>query len=231
MYKMRSEHTDIVVHFVFTVARRTDIIQLVLIHTVLGHTFFQGIFCGESCANRWRGMLFGMTNRAGWVGGGGWNGRDPNDNQHLWKLWDSFSIDEADMYGWWNRSNPVTVTPANAGIYATAFVRVGTATLVALASWNESDVDVTIVVDWEAIGIPATHTTSAYSTTTAPAVTTPAVTTSAATNTAQVVAPLLPSFNHAQTQVDFPVSAGGAVGTMRVPGLKGLLVVISSRGA
>jgi hypothetical protein len=173
-------------------------------------------------------MLFGMTNRAGWVGGGGWNGRDPNDNQHLWKLWDSFSIDEADMYGWWNRSNPVTVTPANAGIYATAFVRVGTATLVALASWNESDVDVNIVVDWEAIGI---HATSAYSTTTTPAVTTPAVTTSAATNTAQVVAPLLPSFNHAQTQVDFPVSAGGAVGTMRVPGLKGLLVVISSRGA
>ena len=152
-------------------------------------------------------MLFGMTNRAGWIGGGGWNGKDPNDNQHLWKLWDSFSIEEADMYGWWNRTNPVTVTPANAGIYATAFVRVGALgeTLVALASWNESDVDVNIVVDWTAIGIPATT----------------------ANSTAQVVAPLLPSFNHAQTQVAFPVSAGGGVGTMRVPGLKGLLVVIS----
>jgi len=40
-----------------------------------------GHFCGESCANKWRGMLFGMTNRAGWVG------HDPNDNEHLWKLW------------------------------------------------------------------------------------------------------------------------------------------------
>ena len=39
-----------------------------------------GHFCGESCANKWRGMLFGMTNRAGW------NGVDPNDNQHLWEL-------------------------------------------------------------------------------------------------------------------------------------------------
>ena len=45
--------------------------------------------CGESCANKWRGMLFGMSNRAGW------NGYDPNDNigeqvfdcldQHLYK--------------------------------------------------------------------------------------------------------------------------------------------------
>ena len=30
--------------------------------------------CGESCANRWRGMLYGMTNRAGWTG------HDPNNN-------------------------------------------------------------------------------------------------------------------------------------------------------
>ena len=33
-----------------------------------------------------------MTNRAGW------NGFDPNDNQHLWKLWDDFGIERADMY-------------------------------------------------------------------------------------------------------------------------------------
>ena len=47
-------------------------------------------------------MLFGMTNRAGW------NGHDPNDNQHLWRLWDEFGIDTAAMFGWWNKSSPVS---------------------------------------------------------------------------------------------------------------------------
>ena len=61
-----------------------------------------GTWCGESCANKWRGMLFGMTNRAGW------NGRDPNDNQHLWRLWDQVGIDSARLYGWWNASSPVS---------------------------------------------------------------------------------------------------------------------------
>ena len=46
-------------------------------------------FCGESCANKWRGMLFGMTNRAGW------NGHDPNGNKELWQLWDAFGIERA----------------------------------------------------------------------------------------------------------------------------------------
>ena len=30
---------------------------------------------GEAGANRWRGMLYGMTNRAGWTG------HDPNNNR------------------------------------------------------------------------------------------------------------------------------------------------------
>jgi len=51
-------------------------------------------FCGEACAHKWRGMLFGMTNRARW------NGFDPNDNDGLWQLWDLFRIDQADMWGW-----------------------------------------------------------------------------------------------------------------------------------
>jgi hypothetical protein len=33
--------------------------------------------CGEGCANKWRGMLYGMTNRAGW------NGHDPNNNKGI----------------------------------------------------------------------------------------------------------------------------------------------------
>ena len=42
-------------------------------------------------------MLFGMSNRAGWTG------QDPNDNAGLWALWDRFGIEDATMYGWWNR--------------------------------------------------------------------------------------------------------------------------------
>jgi hypothetical protein len=58
---------------------------------------------GEGSANRWRGALYGMTNRAGWTG------PDPNNNKGMWALWDSFDIVSASMYGYWNASAPVRV--------------------------------------------------------------------------------------------------------------------------
>ena len=88
-----------------------------------------------------------MTNRAGWVG------FDPNDNQHLWNLWDDFGIEHAHMYGYWNEStavklkvHDVNTTPPNndpppggdGPVLATAYVRPGNVTLVAIASWSTS---------------------------------------------------------------------------------------------
>lgn len=44
--------------------------------------------------NPWRGMLFGMTNRALYSG--------PLPTP-IWKQWDTFGIEDAAMIGWWNR--------------------------------------------------------------------------------------------------------------------------------
>lgn len=104
-----------------------------------------GHFCGESCANKWRGMLFGMTNRAGW------NGHDPNDNAGAWRLWDDFGIEHADMYGWWNASCPVG-TGVDA-VMTTAFVQKGHATLIALASWSGMQETAILTVDWKLLGL------------------------------------------------------------------------------
>lgn len=111
----------------------------------------EGHFCGESCANRWRGMLFGMSNRAGW------NGKDPNDNMHLWKLWDELAIEKCNMYGWWNRSNPVKVFDEHSHlsetVLATAYVNPGNVMLVAIASWNATNTTISLSFDWKSIGL------------------------------------------------------------------------------
>ena len=86
-----------------------------------------GQFCGEDCANKWRGMLFGMSNRAGW------NGQDPNHNAELWQVWDAFEIEKANMFGWWNESSPVQVEQQGGrrnrdgddeGVFATAYAAI-----------------------------------------------------------------------------------------------------------
>lgn len=130
-----------------------------------------GSHCGENCANKWRGMLFGMTNRAGW------NGNDPNDNVNLWKLWDTFDIVKANMYGWWNNSTPI-MTNRN-DILATSYVRPGISTLIAIASWNETDIEITLQIEWNKLGLESEN--------------------------CEMIAPFIPSFNRANTTVRFPV--------------------------
>jgi hypothetical protein len=107
--------------------------------------------CGESCANRWRGLLFGMTNRAGW------NGKDPNNNEGVWSLWDEFGIVEARMHGWWEASAPVKIIGAHkADVLATAWVRQGVGTLIAIGSWHPETVLLTsadVTIDWSALGL------------------------------------------------------------------------------
>lgn len=106
--------------------------------------------CGETCANKWRGMLFGMTNRAGW------NGVDPNFNREVWQLWDDFGIEDADMYGWWNTSSPVST--GSSTILATIYIRSATAkqsaaTLVAIASWSTKLESVNLAIDYSRLGV------------------------------------------------------------------------------
>jgi hypothetical protein len=91
--------------------------------------------------NPWRGMVFGMTARLPWAG----------DPRPLWKVWDDFGISASDMVGWWVDGNPVMT--GNRDVLATCYVRRGTSTLIAIASWAKEPVDVRLTIDWKKLGL------------------------------------------------------------------------------
>ena len=91
--------------------------------------------------NRWRGMVYGMTNRKPWSGG---------DPAPVWRLWDEFGIDEARMYGYWSASCPVRTDRDD--VLATVYVRPGRA-LVAVASWAPEPATIGLTIDWQALGL------------------------------------------------------------------------------
>jgi hypothetical protein len=96
----------------------------------------------QNNGNPWRGMLFGMTSRLGWSKG--------SDPRLLWKLWDSFGIEQADMVGWWVHDTPVKT--GRDDVLATSYVRHGK-TLIALASWAPQKTTVKLRIDWKALGL------------------------------------------------------------------------------
>ena len=90
--------------------------------------------------NPWRGMLYGMTNRLGWSG----------DPRPIWKLWDNFRIQEADMLGYWAPDCPVRTDRDN--ILATVYRGKGK-TLICLASWRKGAADCRLKIDFKALGL------------------------------------------------------------------------------
>jgi len=96
----------------------------------------------QNDGNPWRGMLFGMTSRLGWSAG--------SNPRPLWKLWDSFGIEQAQMIGWWVHDAPVKT--GRDDVLATSYVRDGK-TLIAIASWAPQKTDVKLLIDWKALGM------------------------------------------------------------------------------
>ena len=100
--------------------------------------------------NPWRGMVFGMTNRMPWTGG---------DPRQLWKAWDAFGIEKAEMIGWWAPDVPVKT--GRKDVLATVYQRQGKS-LVAIASWAQQATAVSLQIDWKSLGIdPAKATITA----------------------------------------------------------------------
>ena len=60
---------------------------------------------GSHEPNLFRGMIFGMTTRYACT----------DISTPIWKLWDSFKIDQAEMVGWWDDDTPVTVAEPDRG--------------------------------------------------------------------------------------------------------------------
>jgi len=96
----------------------------------------------EGGGNQWRGMVYGMTNRMPW--------NAESDPRPLWQAWDAFGMEGTEMIGYWVPTSPVKSDRPD--VLATVYRKPGTA-LVAVASWAESAVPVSLRVDWEALGI------------------------------------------------------------------------------
>ncbi len=90
--------------------------------------------------NPWRGMLYGMTSRLPWSG----------NPRGLWKFWDEFGIEKADMIGYWVPSCPVKTNKKD--VPATVYKRKGK-TLISLASWAEQPIECRLIIDWNALGL------------------------------------------------------------------------------
>lgn len=98
----------------------------------------------EKGGNKWRGMVYGMTNRLPW---------GDNDPSQIWKFWDEFGMQDTEMIGYWVDNNPVQTN--NEKVKATLYKKNG-ALLIAIASWADTDVSVTLNIDWKMLGVKPT---------------------------------------------------------------------------
>ena len=98
--------------------------------------------------NAWRGMVYGMTNRMPWS--------DNADPRPIWKLWDDFGIKGSEMIGYWSENCPVKTT--NDKVLATVYKKQGT-TLISIASWAETTVNIKLNIDWNKLGIDSSKAT------------------------------------------------------------------------
>ncbi len=90
--------------------------------------------------NPWRGMLYGMTSRLPWSG----------DPRGLWKIWDDFGIQDAEMLGYWSDACPITT--GRQDVLVTVYRKKSSA-LVVVASWHTKAVDCKMKIDWKALGL------------------------------------------------------------------------------
>jgi hypothetical protein len=99
----------------------------------------------ERGGHPWRGMVYGLTNRAGWT---------KNSPEHLWKFFDEYRFSEKEMIGYWEKDIPVQ--SGNSAVKATVY-RGHKEFIIAVANWREDDQVVSLDIDWKRTGLnPAT---------------------------------------------------------------------------
>ena len=96
----------------------------------------------EGGGNPWRGMVYGITNRAGWGGA----------PTFIWKFWDKYDIRNKEMIGYWDKNNPVSID--NEMVKATVY-KGKKDLLIAIACWGDQDQNCSISIDWDKIGWPS----------------------------------------------------------------------------
>jgi hypothetical protein len=95
----------------------------------------------EGGGNPWRGMVYGISNRAGWTA---------NPPGAIWKFWDEYQFEKKEMIGYWDKKCPVTCT--NSLVKASVYKGEATS-IITVANWSDKDQKVNLSVDWSKLGI------------------------------------------------------------------------------
>lgn len=89
--------------------------------------------------NPWRGMVYGITNRAGWGG----------NPTHIWKFWDEYNIQDKEMLGYWDRNSPLST--GNDLVKATLY-KGDKESIISVAAWGDAEQECSISIDWNKLG-------------------------------------------------------------------------------
>jgi hypothetical protein len=95
--------------------------------------------------NRWLGMLFGMTVRHPWMTDG-----IICDPRPLWKIWDEFQIQDAEMIGFWDKACQVKTTDSQ--VKATVYKK-DNRSLVSLGNFSDVPKTVSLQIDFNDLGL------------------------------------------------------------------------------
>ena len=100
----------------------------------------------EKGGNPWRGMVYGITNRAGWGG-------NPTE---IWKFWDEYNIREKEYIGYWDKNLPISCD--NELVCASIYK--GThESILAVAGWGNETQLCSLNIDWQKLGYNKTKCT------------------------------------------------------------------------
>lgn len=95
----------------------------------------------EGGGNPWRGMVFGITTRAGWT---------PNSPADLWKFFDQHHFADRNLLGYWDKDCPVKCTDPNIKV---SVFKGNLDAIVAVANWSDKDQKVCLIPDMAKLGI------------------------------------------------------------------------------
>ncbi|MCL2118475.1 MAG: DUF6067 family protein [Planctomycetaceae bacterium] len=94
----------------------------------------------EHGGHPWRGMVYGITNRAGWTA---------NPPHHLWKFFDEYQMADRTMIGYWDKNSPMT--SENDSLRMTLYQ--GNEDIVcAIGNWSHAEESAKLKIDWVKLG-------------------------------------------------------------------------------
>ena len=96
--------------------------------------------------NPWRGMAYGITNRAGWT---------PNPPTHIWEFWDEYRIQDKLLIGYWEKNCPVKISDPS--VKASVFSG-DDLSVIAVANWTDREKKVSLAIDWTKLGLERSKT-------------------------------------------------------------------------